>query len=68
MSDPWRPWRPETLSDKQLDGAAAAAKCLAEAGLAPLFDAETLRGLWRRGGDHRVLAEELHRLADGVVA
>ncbi|MBX7434574.1 hypothetical protein JDV09_21095 [Mycobacterium sp. Y57] len=68
VADPWTPWRPDVLSDPQADGVVAAAEHLAIAGLAPLFDATTLRQMWRRGGDDRALAEELHRLTDGVIA
>lgn len=56
IRDPWKPW-PGQLSDKQIEGAAAAAGHLAAAGLPPLFDVDTLRALWRAG--HRGLADSL---------
>ena len=34
----------------------------------PLLELDTLRALWRRGGDDRVLAERLYELTGGVVA
>jgi hypothetical protein len=55
--DPWRPWRPEKLSEKQVDAAAAAAEYLLDAGMAPRFDIDTLRQLWRAG--HADLVDEL---------
>jgi hypothetical protein len=48
-SDPWRPWGPKQLSDKQAEGAAQAAEHLLAVGLVPLFDAVTLRAMWRAG-------------------
>lgn len=57
--DPWRPWRPEQHSAKQIEGAVDAAYHLLGADLLPLFDVETLRGMWKAG--HRDLAEELAR-------
>jgi hypothetical protein len=48
-SDPVRPWRPETLSQRQIDGAVAAAEHLGALGYPPIFDTETLRALRRAG-------------------
>ena len=60
--DPWQPWRPEWLSDKQLEGVAAAAVHLLDRDLLPLFDVSTLRQLWRLD---RQLAWQLYELAGG---
>lgn len=57
IRDPHRRWRPEKLSEKQLDAAVAAAEHLTEAGLSPVFDVDTLRAMWRAG--RRQLAENL---------
>ena len=65
--DPWRPWRPEELSDKQVEGAAAAARHLLDMGVTPRFDTTTLRALYRRGADDRAIALELHELTGGAV-
>jgi hypothetical protein len=56
--DPWRPWRPERLSDKQVQAAVDAALHLLAADLPPLFDRVTLEAMWRAG--YRDLAEQLH--------
>lgn len=55
--DPWQPWRPERLSDKQIEGAAVAARHLLDLGMAPRFDIATLRQLWKAG--HHQLVDEL---------
>lgn len=55
--DPWQPWRPATLSDKQVEGAVEAAEHLRDAGLTPRFDLDTLRVMWRAG--HHQLVNEL---------
>jgi hypothetical protein len=55
--DPWRPWRPERLSEKQIAAAVAAAGHLRDAGLQPVFDVPTLRELWRAG--HHQLVDDL---------
>jgi hypothetical protein len=65
-SDPW----PCRCSDpppsaKMLDAATDAAGHLLACGLEPLFDVDTLRRLWRRGGSDRQLAERLHRRCGG---
>lgn len=52
--DPWQPWRPETLSDKQVDGVVAAVEHLAAVGLPALVDVHTQRALWR-SGHHRLV-------------
>ncbi|CAN5754770.1 hypothetical protein BH09ACT7_BH09ACT7_32490 [soil metagenome] len=57
--DPWRPWRPEKLSERQIAGAAAAALHLLDEGYAPLFDVPMLQAMWKAG--HHGLAEELAR-------
>lgn len=62
-SDPWH-YDDPPLTDHQLDGAVAAAAHLLTAGLAPLFDLDTLRALWSRD---RELSVTLARLA-GVAA
>jgi hypothetical protein len=49
------------LTPHQVDGAVAAANHLLGLGLSPLFNTDTLRGIWRRG--HRDLAVRLARLA-----
>jgi hypothetical protein len=56
--DPWRPWRPERLSDKQVQAAVDAALHLLAADLPPQFDRVTLEAMWRAG--HRDIAEQLH--------
>lgn len=55
--DPWQPWRPERLSDRQVEGVVAAAAHLAAVGLTPVFDVPTLRQL--RTSGHRGLADTL---------
>ena len=67
-ADPWRPWRPERVSPVQVQGAVDAARHLLAEGLPPIFDADTVTAIWRRGGDDRALAEELHALTGRVVA
>jgi hypothetical protein len=64
--DPFQPWRPETLSDKQIEAAGIAARHLLDVGVVPQFDVVTLRQLWRRGD--RAIAELLHDLTGGEVA
>jgi hypothetical protein len=61
--DPFQPWRPETLSDKQVEAAGIAARHLLDMGVVPRFDTPTLRALWRRGD--RALAQELYELCGG---
>jgi hypothetical protein len=55
----------DNLTDRQLDGWAHTVAHLLEAGLPPLLQREVLRGLWRRGGDDRQLAQDLYDLAGG---
>jgi hypothetical protein len=57
VRDPWRPWRPERLSDVQVQGAADAARHLLANDLLPVFDNNTLRALWRAG--HSELVEQV---------
>ena len=57
VRDPWQPWRPEKLSEKQTDAAAAAAAHLLACGYAPVFDIETLRAMWKAG--HHQLVDDL---------
>jgi hypothetical protein len=61
--DPWlKDIRPR-LTPQQIDGAVAAAWHLQTCGLPPLFDVDTLRGMWKHG--YRQLARHLYRLATG---
>jgi hypothetical protein len=55
------------LSEKMVDAGAATAKHFLEIGFVPLLELDVLRALYRRGGDDRALARELHELAGGVV-
>lgn len=55
--DPWRSWRPNQLSDKQIDGAVDAARHLRDAGVEPLFDLPMLRAMWKAG--HHQLVDTL---------
>jgi hypothetical protein len=55
--DPWLKTIPAPRTAVQVDGAVAAAEHLLDAGLPPLFDVDTLRGMWRQG--HRDLARDL---------
>jgi hypothetical protein len=64
--DTFQPWRPEVLSDKQIEAAGIAARHLLHVGVVPRFDVVTLRQLWRRGD--RAIAELLHDLTGGEVA
>lgn len=56
------------LSDRAVDGYRDAARHVLGCGHTPLVPIEALRGLWRRGGDDRQLAEELHQRTGGVIA
>lgn len=56
VRDPWQPWRPEKLSDKQVAGAVDAAGHLLDLGYPPLFDVDILRAMWR-AGHHQLAAE-----------
>jgi hypothetical protein len=48
-----------------VDAGAAAAQHVLEYGHTPILKADVLRGLWRRGGDDRQLAQHLYQLAGG---
>jgi hypothetical protein len=48
-----------------VDAGAAAAAHLLECGHTPLLKTEVLRGLWRRGGPDRALAQNLYVLVGG---
>jgi hypothetical protein len=56
------------LSDRMVDAGRDAATHLLALGHTPLLEIETLRALYRRGGDDRRLAEQLHTLTDRTVA
>ena len=57
-----------SLTERSLDGYAEAARHLLNtAGCLPLVPLEALRALYRRGGDDRALAEQLHAATGGVV-
>lgn len=49
VRDPWRSWRPEQLSEKQIQAAVETAALLTALNLPPMFDIDTLRALWRAG-------------------
>jgi hypothetical protein len=70
-ADPWacRCRRPEPpLTDNQIDGWADCARYIRETtGHTPLLPAAVLAALWRRGGDDRALAEQIHA-AGGTAA
>lgn len=67
--DPW-PCRctEPPLTEQRIDAAREAALHILANGQVPLLQIEELRALYRRGGNDRALAEELHRLAGGVIA
>ena len=44
IRDPWVSWRPEKLSEKEIDGAAAAAAHLLAHGYAPIFEKRDATG------------------------
>lgn len=53
--DPWRPWRPERLTDSYVDGYRDAALHLLAQGLLPAPNVPAMRVLWgRRGADQRL--------------
>jgi hypothetical protein len=57
------------LSDNQIDGWADCARFIRDTtGCTPMLPIEVLRALYRRGGEDRVLAEQLHAAAAGVIA
>jgi hypothetical protein len=57
IRDPWVPWRPEKLTEKDIDGAVAAAAHLLADGYVPVFDLPTLRAMWKAG--HHQLVDDL---------
>lgn len=60
--DPWQGHQPHTsgsLSDRALNGWAAALSALLEVGATPVADVAVLRALWQRGGSDRVLADRV---------
>ena len=63
-SDPWicRCTQPP-LSDRAVDGWRDAATHVRAEGMTPALPIEVLRALYRRGGQDRALAEELHDAA-----
>ncbi|PJK21249.1 hypothetical protein CSX11_16970 [Mycobacterium goodii] len=68
--DPW-PCRctEPPLTDRAIDGWRDAAQyVLATTNKTPMIPLEVLRALYRRGGDDRALAVELHLLVGGEVA
>ena len=48
-----------------IDGGRAAAEHLLDIGLVPMLELDTLRALYKRGGDDRQLARHLYTLAGG---
>lgn len=55
------------LTDKAVDGWRDAAEYITATGKTPLLPVEVLRALYRRGGDDRALAEQLHAASGGVL-
>jgi hypothetical protein len=51
-----------------IDAGRAAAEHILADGRVPLLGLEVLRALYRRGGDDRALAEQLHEMTGGRVA
>jgi hypothetical protein len=67
-ADPWR-YDELPLTEHQAECWHATVGHLAGAGLVPLVSSlEVRRGLWRRGGRDRKLAERLHKGCGQVVA
>ena len=64
--DPWpcRHYEPPP-TQRMVDAGAAAAAHLLELGHTPILKTDVLRGLWRRGGADRQLAQHLYELAGG---
>lgn len=58
-SDPWRSWRPEHVSDLQVDGYRAAVQHLRAHGLLAAPNIPAMQELWRLGGEDRRLVSEL---------
>lgn len=56
------------LSEAMIDAGRAAARHILSVGKTPLLATEILRALWRRGGEDRQLAEQLHQLTGGQLA
>jgi hypothetical protein len=67
--DPW-PCRcsDPPLTHRQIDAGRMAAEHILRGGRIPLLEIEVLQALWRRGGDDRAFAEQLHQLTGGAVA
>jgi len=61
VRDPWQPWRPEKLPEKQIHAAAATATHLLAHNLWPIFDLDMLRAMWRAG--YRSLVDTLRGVA-----
>jgi hypothetical protein len=56
------------LSERALDSWRDAARHVLDSGRVPVLPIESLRGLYRRGGEDRKLAAHLHELAGGEVS
>ena len=57
VRDLWQPWRPEKLSDKQIDAGRDAALHVLAGRQILVLGVEIWRALWRRVGPDRALAE-----------
>lgn len=55
------------MPDRMVDAGRDAALHILDVGEVPLLEFETLRALYRRGGDDRALAEKLHQLTGAVL-
>ncbi|ORV37281.1 hypothetical protein AWC00_23085 [Mycobacterium conspicuum] len=66
--DPW-PCRcsDPPLSTQMIDAGRRAAEHILDNGEVPLLELEVLQALWRRGGDDRAFAEQLHELTGGQI-
>ncbi len=66
----WQCWcTAPPLTDRQLDGWAAAARhVIFTTGKTPILPVEVLRVLWSRGGEDRYLAEKLHAATGSAAA
>lgn len=56
------------LSDRAVDSYRDAAQHILSSGMCPVIPIEILRALYRRGGDDRGIAMEIHERSAGVVA
>ena len=56
------------LSEKMIDAGRDAARHILDTGHVPLLEIEVLHALYRRRGDDRALAEQLHAATGGRVA